>query len=86
MKNVETNNKEVVKAVKETIKELVSEHKKNLKYRPYPQDIKYAMAKKGSYVLSTTQIKQILIDNNIKIDQPKDPINDPQSAKLVATK
>lgn len=86
MKNVETNNKEVVKAVKETIKELVSEHKKNLKYRPYAQDIKYAMEKKGSYVLSTTQIKQILIDNNIKIEQPKDPINDPQPAKLVATK
>ena len=86
MKNVETNNKEVVKAVKETIKELVSEHKKNLKYRPYAQDIKYAMEKKGSYRLTTTQINQILIDNNIKIDQPKDPVNDPKSQKLVATK
>lgn len=86
MKKVETNNKEVVKAVKETIKELQKAHEKNLKYRPYAQDIKYAMESKGSYRLTTTQIKQILIDNNIKIEQPKDPINDPQSAKLVTSK
>ena len=37
--------KELVKQIKNTIKELQEAHKKNLKYRPYPQDIAYAMKK-----------------------------------------
>lgn len=78
--------KQVVKAVKETIKELQKTHKANLKYRPYPQDIIYAMKKNGSYILTLDEVKQIILDNNIKIEQPKDPINDLQSTKLVASK
>lgn len=78
--------KEVVKAVKETIKELQETHKKNLKYRPYAQDIIYAMKAKGSYILNLSEMHALLEANKIKIEQPKDPINDPQPAKLVATK
>ena len=78
--------KEVVKAVKETIKELQETHKENLKYRPYAQDIIYAMKKKGSYILNLSEMYKLIEDNEIKIEQPKDPINDPQSAKLVANK
>ena len=79
--------KEVVKLIKQTIKELQEEHKKNLKYRPYAQDIAYAMKKnQKNQMISTAEVQRILIENNIKIEQPKDPINDPQPAKLVATK
>ena len=79
--------KEVVKEVKQTIKELVEAHKGNLKYRPYPQDISYAMkARADRTPLSTSEVYWILKENNIKIEQPKDPVNDPKSQKLVATK
>lgn len=79
--------KEVVKLIKKTIKELQEEHKKNLKYRPYAQDIAYAMKKnQKNQMISTAEVQRILIENNIKIEQPKDPINDPQSAKLVTSK
>lgn len=79
--------KELVKQIKQTIKELQEEHKKNLKYRPYAQDIAYAMKKnQTAQMISTAEVQRILIENNIKIEQPKDPINDPQPAKLVATK
>lgn len=79
--------KELVKQIKKTIKELQEEHKKNLKYRPYAQDIAYAMKKdQKNQMISTAEVQRILIENNIKIEQPKDPINDPQSAKLVASK
>lgn len=79
--------KEVVKLIKQTIKELQEEHKKNLKYRPYAQDIAYAIKKnQKAQIISTAEVQRILIEENIKIEQPKDPINDPQPAKLVATK
>lgn len=79
--------KELVKQIKNTIKELQEAHKNNLKYRPYPQDIAYAMKKnQKNQMISTAEVQRILIENNIKIEQPKDPINDPQPAKLVATK
>ena len=79
--------KEVVKLIKQTIKELQEEHKGNLKYRPYAQDIAYAMKKdQKNQMISTAEVARILKEENIKIEQPKDPINDPQSAKLVATK
>lgn len=76
--------KELVKQIKQTIKELQKEHKENLKYRPYPQDIAYAMKKhQKAQMISVAEVKRILLENNIKIEQPKDPINDPQPAKLV---
>ena len=79
--------KEVVKEVKETIKELQEAHKGNLKYRPYPQDISYAMkARADRTSLSTSEVYWILKENNIKIEQPKDPVNDPQPAQLTLTK
>lgn len=67
------NDKEVVKAVKETIKELQKEHEANIKYRPYAQDICYAMKAKGSYILSLGEMKELLSVNKIEIKQPKDP-------------
>lgn len=76
---------DVVKEVKQTIKELQKEHKGNLKYRPYAQDISYALKKKG-YGIPTHEVANILRENNIKIPQPKDPLHDPQSQKLVQTK
>lgn len=79
--------KEVVKAVKETIKELKEAHKGNLKYRPYAQDISYAMkAKAEQYRLSTAEVQKILLENKIKIKQPVDPVNDPKSQKLTPKK
>lgn len=76
---------DVVKEVKQTIKELQQEHKGNLKYRPYAQDISYALKKKG-HIVSTSEVSHILLENNIKIPQPVDPINDPKSQKLVQAK
>lgn len=87
MISIDTKDKDLVKEVKQTIKELQDAHKGNLKYRPYAQDISYAMkARNDRHHLTTTEVQQILWDNNIKIKQPIDPVNDPKSEKLVPTK
>ena len=79
--------KEVVKEVKQTIKELEEANKGNLKYRPYPQDISYAMKTRSDrHNLSTAEVQMIILENNIKIKQPVDPINDPKSQKLTPKK
>ena len=78
------DDKEVVKEVKQTIKDLQEAHKGNLKYRPYAQDISYSMkAHADRHHLSTSEVQQILWEHDIKIKQPVDPINDPKSQKLV---
>ena len=66
--------KELVKQVKKTIKELQAKHKDNIKYRPYAQDIAYENNKSGNnYHMTAKQVQQILIEEKIKIEQPKDP-------------
>ena len=87
MISIDTKDKDLVKEVKQTIKELQEAHKGNLKYRPYAQDISYAMkARADRHSLSTSEVQQILWENNIKIKQPVDPDNDPKTQKLVPTK
>lgn len=63
---------EVVQQVKDTIKELQEANKANIKYRPYAQDISYAMKANSSRAnLSAKEVASILKENNIVIEQPK---------------
>ena len=69
--------KQVVQQVKDTIKELQEAHKGNLKYRPYAQDISYAIKHNPDKIpLSTREVERIILENNIEIKQPVLPKKD----------